>query len=46
LSQNPSSNEADTTRVHWHGDVDLKAIPRWHAYVYICTLLGCYRDVP
>ncbi len=46
LSWNPSSNEEDTTRVRWHGDVDLEAIPRWHAFAYqVCTLLGCSRDV-
>jgi hypothetical protein len=46
LSWNPSSNEEDTIGVHWHGDVDLEAIPRWHAFAYLCTLLGCYGDVP
>ncbi len=45
LSRNPSSNEEDTTRAHWHGDVVLEIIPRWHVYAYLCTLLGCYRDV-
>ncbi len=32
LSQNPSSNEEDTTKACWHGDVDLEAVPRWHAF--------------
>jgi len=26
--------------------VDLEAIPRWHAYAYLCTVLGCFKDVP
>jgi inorganic pyrophosphatase len=21
-------------------------VPRWHASAYLCTLLGCYGDVP
>jgi hypothetical protein len=46
LSQNPNSNEEDTIGAHWHGDVDLEAIPRWHAYAYLYTILGCSRDVP
>jgi hypothetical protein len=25
--------------------VDLEAIPRWHAFAYFYTLLGCYGDV-
>jgi hypothetical protein len=45
LNQNPSSNEEDTIRAHWHGDVDLEAIPRWDASIYLCTLLGCFKDV-
>jgi hypothetical protein len=45
LNQNPSSNEDDTTWAHWHGDVDLEEIPRWHAFAYFCTLLGCSRDL-
>jgi hypothetical protein len=45
LNQNPSSNKEDTTQAHWHGDVDLEAIPRWHAFAYFCTLLGCSRDL-
>jgi hypothetical protein len=32
LSQNPSSHEKDTTRVRWHGDVDLEAVLGWHAF--------------
>jgi hypothetical protein len=27
LNQNPSSNEEDTIRAHWHGDVDLEIVP-------------------
>jgi len=45
LNQNPSSNEEDTIRVCWHGDVDLEVILGCHAITYFCTLLGCYRDV-
>jgi hypothetical protein len=26
--------------------VDLEAIPRWHAFAYVCTLLGYSGDVP
>jgi hypothetical protein len=46
LNQNPSSNEDDTIETHWHGDVDLEVVPRWHASTYLCTLLGCFGDVP
>ncbi len=46
LSHNPSSSEEDTTSARWHGEVDLEAMLRWHAFAYLCTLLGCYRDVP
>ncbi len=46
MNRNPSSNEEDNTKACWHGDVDLEAIPRWHASTYLCTLLGCYGDVP
>ncbi len=46
LNQNPSSNKEDTIGACWHGDVNLEAIPRWHVSTYLCTLLGCYGDVP
>jgi hypothetical protein len=46
LNQNPSSNEDDTIKTHWHGDVDLEVVPKWHASAYLYTLLGCSRDVP
>ncbi len=46
MSQNPSSGEEDTTSARWHGKVDLEVMPRWHAFAYLCTLLGCYGDVP
>jgi len=26
--------------------VNLEAILRWHAFKYLCTLLGCHGDVP
>jgi hypothetical protein len=44
--ETPSSNEEYTTGACWHGDVDLKAISWWHASAYLCTLLGCFGDVP
>jgi hypothetical protein len=46
LNQNPSSNEEDTIRARWHGDVDLEVVLGWHAFAYFCTLLGCFGDVP
>jgi hypothetical protein len=46
LSWNPSSCEEDTIGAMWHGKVDLEAMPRWHASTYLCTLLGCFGDVP
>ncbi len=46
MSWNPSSNEEDTNRACWHGDVDLEVVPRWHFFAYLCTLSGCYGDVP
>ncbi len=46
LSQNSSSNEEDTVNARWHGKVDLKVVPKRHAFTYLCTLLGCFRDVP
>ncbi len=45
MSQNPSSNEKDTNRICWQGDVDLEIMLRWHASAYFCTLLGCYGHV-
>jgi len=46
LNWNPSSNEEDTTRAQWHGDMDLEAISKWHVSTYLCTLLGSFKDVP
>ncbi len=46
LNWNPSSNEEDTIRAKWHWEVDLEAILGWHASSYLCTLLGCFGDVP
>ncbi len=46
MNQNPSSNEEDTIRARWHGDVDLEVVLGWHAFAYFCTLLGCFGDVP
>jgi hypothetical protein len=45
LNQNPNSNKEDIIGVHWHGDVELGAIPWWHASTYPCTLLECFGDV-
>jgi hypothetical protein len=45
LSWNLSSNEEDPIGVHSNGDVDLKAIPKWHASTYLCTFLGSFGDV-
>jgi len=46
LNRNPSSNEENTTRACWRGDVNLETVPRWHAFAYLCILLGCFGDVP
>jgi hypothetical protein len=46
LNRNPSSSEEDTTNARWHGEVDLEVVLRWHVFAYLCTLLGCFRDVP
>jgi len=46
LSWNPSSSEKDTIGAKRHGEVDLEAIPRWHAFTYMCILLRCFGDVP
>ncbi len=31
--------------VRSHGDVDLEVVLGWHAFPYLCTLLGCFGDV-
>jgi hypothetical protein len=46
LNWNPSFSEEDTTGAKWHGEVNLEAMPRWHAFAYMCILLGCSGDVP
>jgi len=46
LNRSPCSSEEDTTSAGWHGKVDLKAILRWHAFVDISILLGCFGDLP
>jgi hypothetical protein len=43
LSRNPSSSEEDTIGARWHGKMDLEAIPKCHAFVYLCILLGCFK---
>ncbi len=40
-----NANEKDTTKVHYHGDIDLEVVPRWHASSYLCVLLGYSKDV-
>ncbi len=45
LNQNPSSKKEDTTKAHWHGDVDFEALPSWHVYGYMPTTLQCIKDV-
>jgi len=45
LTHNLNVNEKDTTKVHYHGDVDLEVVPRWHASNYLCVLLGYCKDV-
>ncbi len=45
LNQNPSSSQEDTTKVRWHGDVDLEAIPNgmlMHTCVPYYNVLGMY----
>ncbi len=42
----PKFFEEDTIGVKWHGEVDLEAMPGWHASTYMCILLGCSGDVP
>ncbi len=39
-------NNDDTIGICWCKDVDLEAIPRWHAFAYLCTLLGYYKIIP
>jgi hypothetical protein len=46
LNWNPSSSEEDTTSAKWYGEVGLEAMLGWHAFAYLCTLLGCFGDVP
>jgi hypothetical protein len=41
----PSSNEEDTIGACWHGNINLEAVLRWRTSTYLCTLLGCSRDV-
>jgi len=40
LSQNPSASEVDTTSARWHEEVDLEALPGWHAFAYLCSWDG------
>ncbi len=45
MNHNLNANELDTTKVYYHGDVDLEVVPRWHASNYLCVLLGYSKDV-
>ncbi len=38
LSQNPCTSEEDDTRARWHGEVDEKMVPGWHASAFLCLL--------
>ncbi len=46
LNWNQNSYEHDTIGAKWHGEVDLEVMPGWHASTCMCTLLGCFKDVP
>jgi hypothetical protein len=46
LCWNPSYSEEDTIGAKWHGEVNLEVVQGWHAFTYMCILLGCYGDVP
>ncbi len=46
MSHNSSSIENDPIGARWHGEVDLEVVPIWHAFAYLCTLLGYFEDVP
>ncbi len=46
LNRNSSYSEEDSTGAKWHGEVDLEVMLGWHAFAYLCTLLGCFGDVP
>jgi hypothetical protein len=41
----PSANENDTKKAYCHRDIYLEAILGWHASLYLCIMLGCYKDV-
>jgi hypothetical protein len=36
-------NKDDTIGICWCKDVDLEVIPRWHAFAYLCILLGIIK---
>ncbi len=45
LIWSPSYNEEDPIEACWHNGVDLEAILKWHILTYLCTMLGCSKDV-
>jgi hypothetical protein len=38
LSRNPCTNQEDDTGARWHGEVDEKMVPSWHASAFLCLL--------
>jgi hypothetical protein len=38
LSRNPCTSKEDNTGVRWHGEVDEKMVPGWHASAFLCLL--------
>jgi hypothetical protein len=39
LSRNPCTSQEDDTGTRWHGEVDEKMVPSWHALTFL-SLLG------
>jgi hypothetical protein len=38
LSWNPCTSQEDDTKARWHGEVDEKMVPGWHALAFLCLL--------
>jgi hypothetical protein len=38
LSRNPCISKEDDTGAKWHGEVDEKMVPGWHASTFLCLL--------
>jgi len=38
LSRNPCISKEDNTGVRWHGKVNEKMVPGWHASAFLCVL--------